>query len=269
MFEGIKEAKTFKERFRFTLMYISYPIWKRRSNNHIRKRYRIVYDNCDKLILLSDRFISPFCKFMRMNKMPKCVGIPNPLSFEKVESPNILLKKKKEVLIVSRLYNQEKRINIALKIWKILENKGYKDWKLRIVGFGVDEDKLRQQARKLNLENVIFEGCKDSLPYYKTASLFMLTSKIEGWGLTLTESQQNGVVPLAFDSYQSLYDIITDNYNGCIITNNDIIEYANKMEWLITHPEERVRLALNGLESCKRFTVDKVIAQWVKVIENL
>ena len=97
----------------------------------------------------------------------------------------------------------------------------------------------------------------------------MLTSAVEGWGLTLTESMQTGVVPLAFDSYPALKSIVTDGYDGCIIEDDNLEAYADRMEYLMTHQQERERMAKNGLESCKRFTIDKIVAQWVDMINGL
>lgn len=267
--EGFTVTKSWRQKFNFILMLMGYPLWKRNSMRKTRKQYHYIYDHSDKLVLLSERFVSPLCEMLGEKELPKCIGIPNPLSFDTIETPSILGVKQKEVLIVSRLYNQEKRINLALDIWKLLEDKGYSDWRLKIVGTGFDDDKLIAQARRLYLKNVSFEGRQDSEPYYKTASLFMLTSKVEGWGLTLTESQQNGVVPIAFDSYHSLHDIITDDYDGCIVPNGDIRAFADRMGSLMSNTEERERLALNGLESCKRYTMDKVIEQWINLIETL
>ena len=67
------------------------------------------------------------------------------------------------------------------------------------------------------LKRVRFEGRQNPKRYYEEASIFMLTSSFEGWGLTLTEAQQFGCVPLAFYSYASLPDIITDGKNGFMI----------------------------------------------------
>ena len=60
------------------------------------------------------------------------------------------------------------------------------------------------------LQRVFFLKGQKTEPYYNEASIFMMTSSFEGWGLTLTEAQQYGCVPLAFHSFASLTDIITD-----------------------------------------------------------
>ena len=54
----------------------------------------------------------------------------------------------------------------------------------------------------------------------------MMTSRSEAWGLTLTEAQQMGVVPIAFDTYASLRDIITDGVDGEIIAEGDVDGYV-------------------------------------------
>ena len=70
---------------------------------------------------------------------------------------------------------------------------------------------------------------KNPLRYYEHASIFMMTSAYEGWGMTVIEAMQNGVVPIVFNSYSAVYDILTDEEDGIIIENNDIKNYADKV----------------------------------------
>ena len=151
----------------------------------------------------------------------------------------------------------------------MLENRGFTDWQLTIVGAGVHEEYLKTLAGKLCLKHVEFTGRQDPVPYYRESSIFMMTSAVEGWGLTLTESMQTGVVPIAFDSYPALHDIITDRYDGCIIPDDDLRAYADCVEELMRNRTERERIAHNGLKSCRRFEINNIVEQWVKLIESL
>lgn len=245
-----------------------FPLLRKRTMREVANNFHANYNVADGIVLLSKHEIPEIQKFTDAD-LSRCYPINNPLSWEKIEDASILKAKKKEVLIVSRLYNPEKRIDRALRIWQMLEQRGLTDWTLRIVGFGVHEQYLKDLAIKLKLQHVVFEGQQTSYPYYLTASLFMLTSAAEGWGLTLTESMQTGTVPIAFDSYPALKDIITDNYDGCIIEDDNLVAYADRMEYLMKHPEERERIARNGLESCKRFSIDNIVGQWVEMLERL
>lgn len=250
------------------LRLLMYPLWLKRCRQSVLDNFLANYRVADALILLSKYEIPEIQKLTDIDLL-RCKVINNPLSWEKVENAKILQQKKKQVLIVSRLYNPEKRIDRALKIWKILEQRGFVDWKLIIVGAGVHEGYLQGLSEELALKNVTFTGRQDPIPYYRDAALFMMTSAVEGWGLTLTESMQTGVVPIAFDSYPALHDIITDGYDGRIIPDDDLEVYADCMEELMHNREKREQMALNGLESCHRFEINKIVEQWVKLIESL
>lgn len=246
-----------------------YPLWRRRVIKGSGKLFAVNYDASDKCVMLSSNDWPTLAHYLKHDVSEKCVTIHNPLTFDTIETAKCLCHKKKNVLIVSRLNNFEKRLDRALKIWKKIEAAGFNDWHLYIVGWGLQEKMLHNLARKLGLQNVHFEGRQPSEPYYRDASIFMMTSAVEGWGLTLTESMQTGVVPIAFDSYPALHDIITDRYDGYIIPDDDLDTYAACMEELMRNREERERIAKNGLESCRRFEINKIVEQWVKLIESL
>jgi glycosyltransferase involved in cell wall biosynthesis len=252
-----------------TIRLLGYPVWRYISKKNISKRYTNIYNFSDCCVMLSENDIHTLKSYVKNLSTSKCVAIPNALTFESISDISILQKKEKKVLIVSRLNDCEKRISLALKIWQKIQKAGILDWYLTIVGTGPHEAKLKRLAYNLNLINVSFEGKQESEPYYENAALFMMTSASEGWGLTITESMQRGVVPIAFNSYPALSEIITNDYDGCIIKDNDLDAYAQKMIMLMQDDKERERIARNGLESCKRFTIDKYIKQWLKLIEKI
>lgn len=246
-----------------------YPLWKRRVIRNTGKMFAKSYDISDKCVMLSANEYPILSRYLSRNVTDKCVTIHNPLTFNFIETEECLKHKEKKVLIVSRLNNFEKRLDRALRIWKMVESVGITDWHLYIVGWGLQEKMLHDLAKKLKLKNVHFEGRQPSEPYYYEASIFMMTSAIEGWGLTLTESMQNGVVPIVFDSYPALADIITNDYDGFIIPNDDIEAYGKMLINLIQNKKLRERIAQNGLVSCQRFEMNKIVNKWVNLIENL
>jgi len=252
------------------IRFLSYPLWKYKVRKTQAAIYRYNYENCDLSIILTKNEIPIMKRITGRQVLPKCVAIPNPLSWEHIATPEILIGKKKEVLIVSRIYNSEKRIDLALKVWRILQNKGIThDWTLRIVGEGVHKEYLMKMARHMKLKNVIWEGRCNPVRFYQTASIFLLTSSIEGWALTLTESMQLGAVPLAFDTYPAVRDIITNGENGFLIANKDIKGMANRVAFLIRNDTVRNKMALNGLKSCQRFSIDKIMDLWANLLKNL
>ena len=235
--------------------------------SYIQKRYRLMYDNCDRLVLLSSRFFEEFAELGGLRVDEKFVGMPNALTFDSFLSKQEIAFKKHDVMMLCRMDEKAKKISRALKIWKQIEERdSHADWTLTIVGGGPDLQYYKELASKLHLCRVSFEGRQeDALSYYKRASIFMMTSAYEGWGLTLTESQQMGVVPMAFASYSSLPDIITDGVNGFIIPDGRLDIYVSKLSYLMDHEKERQAIAEVAIDSCHRYELDKVCDMWLQL----
>ena len=93
-----------------------------------------------------------------------------------------------------------------------------------------------------------------------------MTSRVEGWGLTLTEAMQTGTVPVAFDAYASLRDIVADGETGVIVANGDVGALADAILGLIRSPDRRAALSARGIESAQRYRLDHVLDQWEAIL---
>ena len=265
-------ATTANIKYRFSLMARAflYPVWRWNVRKNQNKIYRYNYENSDITLLLSKNELPHFREICGDMSLKKCVCINNPLSWPEIAEDDILEEKKNEVLIVSRIYNCEKRIDLALKTWKKLQNCGLtNEWTLRIVGEGVSEPYLKKMTSKLGLSNVCWEGRQDPVPFYRRASIFLLTSVVEGWALTLTESMQMGVVPVAFDSYPAVSDIITDDVDGFLVPTKDLDMLSERLSTLMHNPEKREKMAKAALISCRRFDTDFIMDQWREMLDRL
>lgn len=234
----------------------------------LKKQLGQGFNAADKIVILSARFLQYGKKMITQKNLHKVKAIGNCLTLDCFYDPKKLYDKKKEVLIVSRLEECRKRLLVALKIWNMIEKtKLFPDWKLVIVGDGKHREIYKKKVLEMNLQQISFEGHQPStIPYYKRASIFIMTSDMEGWGLTLTESLQMGVVPIAFDAFESLHDIIQDGFNGYIIPNDDLEQYADKLTTLMANTELRMNMATKCVASSHRFLVDDVIDEWRKCI---
>ena len=260
-FHGISDKA--KRLFRILL----FPLFYRKEVKRFLLRWENVLERADRILLLSKSFSNDFQKLLGIPASKIC-AIPNPLSFSEIASPEILLQKEKVVVIVSRMKDLQKRISLALKIWKRVESAS-EEWRLQVIGEGEDLPAYKKMAKALNLHRVEFLGRKDPRPYYAKASIGMMTSSFEGWGLTLTESQQHGVVPLAFDSYASAKDIITDGENGFLIPYGNQKLYAERLLELMQNTSRREAMAKAALQSAERFEMQKIVPQWKELLQGV
>ena len=232
-------------------------------------RYNVKHN--EKYILLSDGFIKPLIDYTRTKKTDNIIAIGNPVTIPVDLTGFSLENKKKQILYAGRMDFENKRVNRILDAWKTIAN-DYQDWELVLVGDGPHKQQLLKTIADENITRVHFEGFQKDPPirFYKDASIYMLTSDLEGFGLVIIESMSFGVVPIVYGSYEAVYDIIEEDKSGFITP----MPYANEnsvkcLRTLIENEEKRKQMAVAAMERAKLFTVDSVIAQWYKVFEKV
>ena len=175
------------------------------------------------------------------------ISIPNPNTYENIE---IIPHKEPILLFVGRLDNRSKKLFTLIDIWYRL-CKLYPQWKLIIVGDGPDKDVLINKAK--DISNIEFKGYQDPREYYEKASIFCMTSIFEGFPMCLTEAMQFGCVPIAFDSFSAVYDIIKPGETGELVKSFDKKEYVGKLIHLIDDETYRKKLSKNAFQYVKRY----------------
>ena len=238
---------------------------------YLKRKYVRVTDNENNLILLSESYKREFAKVIQMKHVPSqwhC--IPNAVSFSTGTDLDIG-KKERIALIVARLDEDAKRLTIALKIWDMLFSKycDIAEWRLVIVGDGIDRPIYERMVAQMKIPNVTFTGRQDSLSYYQKASVFLMTSAYEGFPMTLLESMQCGCPPIAFDTFSAINDLIEDGENGFVIESENKEKYVEKLHLLMQDNFLRETMALNGMKSVQRYSVENVTKMWYAYFEKL
>lgn len=229
--------------------------------------YNYIYDNSDALVNLSQRHLPYMQKVMKRQDYGKITAINNPLTFPNIATAEDLDKKKKTILVCARMSEYHKRISLVLKAWKILQHQGVtQDWTLKLVGDGPDLNRYKRLVEKNCLDNVVFYGQQNPLPFYQEASILLLTSSAEGWGLTITEGLQNGVVPVVMNSSPVYTDIIENNCNGFLTANNNIASLAEYCKILMTDSRRLHRMQINAMVSSKKFDIKKTLNLWEQIL---
>lgn len=227
--------------------------------------YREEFELCDKVVLLSDKFRSEITYFTHWNDFSKFTAITNPLT---IEVPSVDIFKKKKIVLHVGLLSSQKRQDLLLNVWKIVEEKK-NNWKLLILGDGPKRHQLEKQSQKLGLTNMSFLGFQKPEIYYEEASIFCLTSGFESFGLVQVEAMAYGCVPMAFNSFETANDIIDDGVNGKLITPFNIKKYADELMKLMDDEEHRNKMAVKAVEKSKEFNVNKIGEKWTGLIKDL
>lgn len=220
--------------------------------------WNYVLNKSDKIIMLSKSLENNLNLFLRndLKMQGKITSIPNPVTLQVKEKKN----KEKRILFVGRL-SAEKQPFLLLKIWKCLQN-NLLDYHLDIVGEGKLRPILERYAVEHNIKNVHFYGKQDPIKYYEKATLFFMTSSYEGMPLTILEAMSFLCVPIVFDSFPTVHDLIDNNKNGLLIPSFHIDEFVNQAINLL-NDEVRIRQMQNCCErKVKKFSLVETIRQW-------
>lgn len=147
------------------------------------------------------------------------------------------------LLSVARL-EPEKNLSLALEALALVRQQ-FPDTGLVIVGSGSQEQKLKLEARSLNLEaNVEFAGWQESLgSYYRSANIFLQTSHFEGYGLALVEAGLSGLPVVTTPVGLALE--LENGKDAYICADGDAGAFAGAILDLIEHNLKRENLKLN------------------------
>lgn len=191
--------------------------------------------------------------------------LPNPLSFNNREVSD---QRQKVALSVGRL-TADKRHDLLIEIWH-LSGVHLKGWKLRIIGKGECEFDLRRKIDALGLSaSVTLEKPTTKIEdEYMNSSIFLLTSRAEGFGLVLIEAMAFGVPCVSFDCPSGPRDIIDDNLTGRLIDEGDIDGYVEALQQLASNHFRRLEFGRNARMSVNRFQAEKVRSEFIKLFNQ-
>ena len=238
---------------------------KYRNTRKDRFLYRNLIENSSRLVLLSPTFIPILSKQLKLtnSELKKITAISNPIEIQEHK----ITEKKKRVLWCGRVEYGMKRVDRMLEIWRTIAPR-HSDWELCILGSG-NIDYFRKLAEHHKIPNVHFTGFCNPYDFYKDSSILCMTSSTEGWGMVLVEAQMFGCVPIAYNSYSSLGEIITDGINGYTIPAFNKKKFAERLEWLMENENERNKMIEECQESVKRFDARIIAQQWIKIFNEV
>lgn len=184
--------------------------------------------------------------------------------------PSIVpIKSPKVVLAVGRLSSQ-KGFDLLLQAWALLKPECKKNTILRIAGSGELESELKGLVVKLNIaKEVDFYGyAVDIVSLYRDAHCYVLSSRYEGFVLSLTEAMASGLPVISFDCPCGPKELLV-NDSGMLVESGNIKQLSVAIENMLNNEKLRDTLAVNALKRSHDFSDSKIMPAWLKLFEEL
>ncbi len=175
----------------------------------------------------------------------------------------------KKVICVGRLVFQ-KGFDLLIESWGII-HQNFPDWHLDIFGTGDDLEELTELIQKKKLENIIKVNSpvKNIIDKYLENSIYVMSSRYEGFGMVLTEAMLCGLPCVSFNCPHGPSEIITDGEDGFIVPNGNISELANKIMLLMSETNLRIGMGKKAKENIKRFSPGVIMKEWENLFNEL
>lgn len=174
----------------------------------------------------------------------------------------------KQVIAVGR-YMPQKGFDRLIPAWAIV-SKRHPDWILRIYGDGMRQQ-LQQQIDSLGISStcILEHSTPNIMDKYCESSIFVLSSRFEGFGMVIIEAMACGVPPVSFTCPCGPRDIISDGKDGLLVENGDIEGMAEKICYLIENDDIRKKMGKQARLDVDRFKIEYIAQQWKKLFEEL
>ncbi len=225
-----------------------------------------VYPWADRVVVLTERVLEFFPPALR----PKLVVIPNPVVLSSPgEGEGFKLAPGKWIVAMGRLAEQ-KGFDMLLQAFATLHER-HAEWCLAILGEGPLRGELETLRDRLGLTNRVFLPGRVDAPEatLAQASLFVLSSRFEGFPMALCEAMALGLPVVAFDCPTGPREIIRDGVDGVLVPPENPVLLAAAMERLMDDPDTRQRLAARAPEVAERFALEKVMAMWETLLTEV
>ena len=174
----------------------------------------------------------------------------------------------KRVISAGR-YMTEKGFDRLLKVWSLV-NKQFYDWHLYIFG-NVDRTAYQRIAEHMQLCNTVhlMPATKDIAEEFSKSSIYVMSSRYEGFGLVLAEAMSCGLPCVSFDCPYGPREIIRNGEDGFLVEDGNIDELAQKLKQLMSNKELRKTMGAKAAMNITRYKPETIMAQWIKLFQSI
>lgn len=195
----------------------------------------------------------------------KIVKISNPLTLK--NNKNISNLQDKVISVTCRYSIQHKGLDYLVKIAQGLPE----EWKIAVAGTGTAQEieEFKSLINNAGVEDkIILRGALEGeslQKHYLESSIYLMSSRWEGFGLVLTEAMSFGLPIIAYDQSGS-NEVLEHGKYGVLVQNGDIDSMVKELRLLMNSIDLRRKYQNKSLQRVKEFSVENAIKKWQKIL---
>ena len=168
------------------------------------------------------------------------------------------------IISLGRLTPQ-KDFAMLLRAWHIV-SKAVPTANLAIYGDGPERNMLERLAVQLGISGSVSlnHSVSDVEAVYSRASLLVMSSRFEGFGMVILEAMQRGVAVVSVDAPHGPRELLRGG--GGILTERSAQALADAIIRLLTDPDLTQRIGHDATKAAERYDKDRIISMWENVM---
>lgn len=174
----------------------------------------------------------------------------------------------KRVISAGR-YMYEKGFDRLLDAWHLLSEE-YNDWHLYIFG---NEDRTPYQyiVDQYNMNNRVhlMPATDDIAEEFSKSSIYVMSSRYEGFGLVLAEAMSCGLPCISFDCPYGPRNIIKDGEDGIIVENGNTEALSQALIRIMSDTTLRQTMGEKASMNIRRYCPKTIMKQWEMLFDDL
>ena len=200
------------------------------------------------------------------NKAPTVKVIPNFTLLNPALTPSY---ESKHCVALGRLVYQ-KDYPRMIAIWKKIAE-SHRDWILDIFGEGEERPLIEQCIKEAQLEDkvVLHGNTQEVAKAYTSGSIYLMTSRMEGFPLVLIEAMTCGLPIVVFNCPYGPHDVVQHEKTGFLIPYHNDKAYIESLSMLMDNVNMRKQMGIAAKAAVMQYSCEAIMQRWMNLFLEL
>src|SRR4051794_36819556 len=223
----------------------------------LRDLMRAEYPRLDAVVALTEETAAGYRALLGDDARVACIPNSAPDVGDRRANPDA------KVVVAAGRLTRQKGFDRLLPAWALAADR-HPGWRLEIYGEGPHRERLQQQIERLGI------GASARLPGFSPhladelarASLYVMSSRNEGFPMVLLEAMSVGLPVVSFDCPTGPRDIVTSGVDGYVVPDGDTLALAGAMGRLMADRQKRAAFGDAARQTAARYDPARIADRW-------
>lgn len=163
-------------------------------------------------------------------------------------------------------YSRRKGIDVLLDAFREYRSRSTDPWPLYTCGAGPYSEHLTEAA---GVQNLGFVQPRHLGEAFGRASVLVLPSRYDAWGVVVAEACAAGLAVIATNACGSSVELVRTPANGLVVQSGDVGELVSALEWFDRHPHCLADMGRLSRNLAEPYLARRWAEQWQRMLAKV